>query len=268
MQVYLLGNGNAFGLSTSTSFLIRNQDCACLIDCPHKLHNVLADFADKTGTSISADDITHIIITHNHGDHVSGLELMLRMRLVRGGPKPVIVTTKAICDDLWNGILHGSLSYHFNDAHECLRMTASDYYEFLEVEPGKEISFGGISLSVRSNIHPGPTIGVRLRDAGHAFSYSGDCVYDPDVIRKYYNRGSISEDAYEDLLGFVWDSPVVFHDCAADADPVHTHLSDLLALPEEVRQRIRLVNLPDDFDTFELRKAEIYRDYSLQMGLA
>ncbi len=272
LRFFTLGCGNAFGSRlATTSFLAVSGDCICLIDCPYKLQNILQDFSRKTGFPITPDQITHVIVTHNHWDHIAGLEMFLRMRMVfarEGDPKPVIVTTRAIYDDLWNHTLKGSLQY-FMDAQGNLSMlTDRDHMDFMEVEPGKPITLGGMTLQVRSNaIHPGPTIGVRLTDAQCDIGYSGDGVYDPEMTEHLYDSGIISDEEREDSLNFLWDSALIFHEVGTDSEAVHTRLPTLLKLPATVREKIRLVNLADDFHTDELRLAEQFTEYTSEACL-
>jgi len=71
MEIEVLGIGNAFtAIRYQTSFLIRASR-TYLIDGPQGLFRLL----QKRG--IPRESIDDVIITHVHGDHVSGLETLL-----------------------------------------------------------------------------------------------------------------------------------------------------------------------------------------------
>lgn len=270
LRVFVIGCGNAFGSRlTTTSLLFVNGDCVCLVDCPYKLHNVLAEFSHESGFVVSPKDITHVIVTHNHWDHVAGLEMFLRMRMLEcDGRKPVIVTTAGIYDDLWNHTLSGSLKYFMDSSGEGSLLSDKDYIDWLEVRPGEERLLGDMILQIRANVtHPGPTIGIRLRNEKCDVGYSGDGIYDPELTERLYLDGVLSGKEKDDLLGFLWDSRLIFHNVGPLSEGVHTRLSRLLALPGDVRERIRLVNLADDFQSDELRPAEQNHEYTSEACL-
>jgi hypothetical protein len=73
-----------------------------------------------------------------------------------------------------------------------------------------------------------PTFGLRLRDGHSSIGWSSDTGF---------------EQAHVDWLA---GCGIIVHETSPP--PFHTPVSDLLAQPEHVRRKIRLIHAPDDFD--------------------
>jgi ribonuclease BN (tRNA processing enzyme) len=80
-------------------------------------------------------------------------------------------------------------------------------------------------------MHSIPTTAFRIKAAGRTFAFSADSAYDPTLID--------------------WLSPadLIVHEATTlDESPVHTPYAHLAALPKDLRAKMRLSHLPDDFD--------------------
>jgi len=71
--------------------------------------------------------------------------------------------------------------------------------------------------------------------------YSSDTMNDPQYIGQLYEKRVLTKNRRDALLGFPWDRDVVLHE--AGVPPLHTPLSYLCGLPEEIRKRIYLVHV-------------------------
>lgn len=84
MQVTVIGAGGAFAdmKRGNSSFLIDYGDRRILVDCGPTVPYILRD-----EMGIPLESITDLIITHTHGDHIGGAEMLLEVRRWIGGKK-------------------------------------------------------------------------------------------------------------------------------------------------------------------------------------
>jgi ribonuclease Z len=73
LEVLFLGVGAALPMpgQTNSSFLLRTGDTTILIDCGPAILQQLA------AVNVSPGDITHVYITHRHGDHALGFPMLM-----------------------------------------------------------------------------------------------------------------------------------------------------------------------------------------------
>jgi ribonuclease Z len=73
MEVVFLGVGAAVPMrgQTNASYLVRAGGAAVLIDCGPAVLQQLAAVGRTPG------DVTHVVITHRHGDHTLGYPLFM-----------------------------------------------------------------------------------------------------------------------------------------------------------------------------------------------
>lgn len=87
VHVNFIGTGSAFASArqTNIALLVHQEPFHFLIECgPAILHQL-----DRAGSSV--DEITHIFISHRHGDHILGLPMFLLVRLLQDDPKPLTI---------------------------------------------------------------------------------------------------------------------------------------------------------------------------------
>ncbi len=96
------------------------------------------------------------------------------------------------------------------------------------VEPGAPARVCGLDVECRFTRHPVPTIGLLISDGRTTLGWSGDTSFDAQHI-EWLSRAD-----------------VIVHE--SNVGPVHTRIEQLEALPADVRRRIRLIHLGDDFD--------------------
>jgi ribonuclease BN (tRNA processing enzyme) len=243
LEVVFLGTGTAFGQSLfQTNFLLIKGE-----------HHVLVDFgmtgpvALRTICGVQPTDITHILPTHSHADHIGGLEyLTLLNRYVarrQGKPKLNMIVHEEYRSMLWEMSLRGGLEFNEVDG-EGHRLTFDDFYNVVEpnmlsVEgrPRLSVRVGDIDIEMfRTNHIPGEAedtldafITYGLFVDGRVF-ISGDTKFDPELIELYAAK-----------------SEVMFHDTAFVRNPVHASLEELRTLPEDVRKKMMLMHYPDSF---------------------
>lgn len=227
MEIIVLGVGDAFTCKHfNTSFLIRHDGYTLGIDCPDRYRGVLQTSSETTGIPVRLEDIDSFIITHLHGDHVNGLESVAFYRRFREGRKISIWSQKQVVDNLWDKRLRVAMEPLF-DGTDWGKNRSEDYFELNELVVGKVNSIGPFSVETRLTLHHLPATSLRITANGKTFGYSCDTRYDPGLIE------------------FLEPADLIFHE--TNVGPGHTDYEKLVALPEELRKKIRLVHYRDDF---------------------
>lgn len=244
MELEVLGVGNAFAARHyNTSFLLRAERWF-LIDGPQALFRLLRERA------IPLEKINDVIVTHVHGDHVSGLETLMLWKKYGEGNRIRLHTTEAVYRDL-EQLFFGRFRTTFNgDYSRIVTTELPDYVEFHELaENGATAITPSVSVEVRYNWHPVATLGLKLIFDGATIGIGGDTCYRPPLLKQLREEGVLSESRYRKLSGdWLWDADLIYHEVDRLEPSPHTLENDLLELPEQVRRKIRLVHFPDDFD--------------------
>jgi hydroxyacylglutathione hydrolase len=194
--------------------------------------------------------IHRVLISHQHGDHIGGLEeLALTNKFVFADPtdgshfKPQLISSIRILLDLWDNSLKGGLSampgrfallqdYFFilalrPDAEEREHFQMLKRYEF-ELFPTDHVQI--------ERKYDWPSFGVYITDrkTGETVFYSGDTKFD-----------------YAAYSRMLHDAKIVFHEAQLNEqnDPVHALLSELRTMPTEVCRKTLLYHYGDDWDS-------------------
>jgi len=241
LEIVFLGTGTAFARQLfQTNFLIIKGDEHILVDFGMTGPSALA------AVGLSAMDISTILPTHSHADHIGGLEYLTLvnryMAVPNGIQKLNIIVTDEYRAVLWDMSLRGGLEYNEQDS-EGRRLSFDDLYvtmtpDLISSEPRSvfRINVKGITLELFSTNHipgeaEGPkeafiTYGLLIDDK---VFFSGDTKFDQDLIDLYSSR-----------------SAVMFHDASKTPNKVHAWIEDLRGLSEEVRKKMYLVHYQDD----------------------
>lgn len=233
-QVLVLGAGDAFSSEDYyTSLLLKAGEQLCLVDCPDPIHKILRERSGALGQPVRAEDIDHVVLTHLHGDHSNGLESFLFYRkFVAEVPPPTIHTIPEVAKAIWSqklAITMGRTTMPQVGIDQTFE--AEDFFQIEIVHPGQSFSIGPMSFEIRRTIHALPTFGFRVSLEGEEkprFGYSCDTVFDPEHIE------------------FLEPSALIFHECGPGG--IHTPYNLLRDLQPDLRKRIHLLHLPDDFD--------------------
>jgi ribonuclease BN (tRNA processing enzyme) len=115
--------------------------------------------------------LRHIFITHSHLDHVKGIPFLADNIIMRNLQHTVTVagaaeTVAAIRDHLLNNVIWPDFSR--------LPSVASPAITYLTLEPGKELSVDGYSVTPCRVNHSIPAVGYIVRKGGKALLYTGD----------------------------------------------------------------------------------------------
>lgn len=194
--------------------------------------------------------IRKIIITHQHSDHIGGLEELAGMNThcfvnpeTAEGHKAQLIATAEILSNLWEHSLKGGLG-----TLSGRRTQLTDYFDVLELSTAGRGRLDRFRLLDRyectlfptDHIHveekyDWPSYGLLFRDlsTGQTVVYSGDTRFDPHDLGEKMAAATLN-----------------FHEVQLEDRPftVHATLSELRTLPEEVRQKTYLYHYGDCWD--------------------
>lgn len=241
MQIQMLGTGNAFGKNFyNNNALVYAGDFTLLIDCgttaPRALHELAKPLPHVDG----------IIITHQHSDHIGGLEeLAFRYKFVHR-QKVNLYIAEPLIEPLWEHSLKGGLA---NGEPDCNLHT---YFNVIPLVEGKMHRVSEhLTLEILRTDHVPNKYSVSLILNQKLF-YSADMTFDKALLERLYHDRGITH---------------FLHECQLEGKgEVHTTLKELLTLPEYIQQHIQLMhyddNMPDYIDkTGKMTFMEQHRIY-------
>ncbi|MBU0553827.1 MBL fold metallo-hydrolase [Myxococcota bacterium] len=216
-----LGVGDAFSeRHYSTSFAVLSDGVDLLIDCPHPMRRMLH------AADLSARRFAGVILTHLHGDHVSGLESFAFFNYFVLKQRLKIIACPAVLDALWPRHLAVSMERLRRADGAWVQMRFEDYFEPIALQPGARYALNGLEIELRETIHHIPTTAVKIYEQGRCLGYSADTTFDLSLIE------------------WLSEANLIFHETNYGT---HTAYQSLKGLDASLRARMRLVHYPDDF---------------------
>ena len=199
-----------------------------LIDCSDLIHRALLEGASKAGWDLDIARIDDIILTHLHGDHCNGLESFgFHRRIMRlrkpGMIRPRLHVTQPVADRLWER-LGPAMHTPIGDKRPS---TLEDYFDVRILDPAHPAAIAGLTVRCRFTKHPVPTIGLLIGDGQRMLGWSSDTPF---------------EQAH---INWLDQAQLIVHESNVGAS--HTPIESLNGLPASIRDKIRLIHLPDDF---------------------
>ncbi len=226
-----LGVGNAFSAQHYSSCLaLHAEQTWLLVDCPHPIRKMLRDASLATSLSLDVANVSAVVLTHLHGDHVSGLEMFaFYFRYALENRRVPLLAHPDVSSRLWSGTLSGGMEWSVPDAGQPpVRRSFEDFFDLVPLDQGRPVQFGPFTLECRPTTHSIPTTALRIRAAGRCLGYSADTAFDPDLVR------------------WLGEADLVIHETGPAG--LHTPYESLAALAPPLRARMRLIHYPDDFD--------------------
>jgi ribonuclease BN (tRNA processing enzyme) len=229
MRILVTGVGDAFTrVHFNTGCVIEAPDGLVMLDCPDLVHRVLHEASAKSGWPVDVTQIDDILLTHLHGDHSNGLESFGFFRHyvepASDRPTPRLHTHPAAAARVWEK-LSPAMDGASNPGNT---RTLSTFFDLQMIDVDKVNHIAGLDIRLRLTGHPIPTVGLLISDGKSVLGWSGDTPF---------------EQAHIDWLS---EADLIVHEC--NFPPAHTHIDELNRLPDNLRQKTRLVHLPDDFD--------------------
>ncbi len=231
-----MGVGEAFSTRHYTTCLALGVDDSwLLIDCPHPIRKMLREGSIAAGlaTPLDIEHFTAVVVTHLHADHACGLEdYGYYSRIALGRCARIFMHPDASAR-LWNGLLAAGMGLaQLRPDAPPLEMHLDNYFTLEHLDTTHSVSCGPFQIECRRTFHSVPTFALRVTAAGRTFGFSADSAYDPG------------------LIDWLSTSDLIVHEATnLRESTVHTPYEKLAALPQPLRNKMRLSHLPDDFDT-------------------
>ncbi len=251
-QLRVLGIGDAFSaLHFGTSFLLEVGENRMLIDGPPGLFHLLERFR------IDRRSVDSVLLTHIHEDHAGGVETLILWRRFELGLRTRLFTSARVYRAVEERLFPRFQESFGPELNGVRSAQLDEFVEFHElVEEAETRLMAGAAVEIRHNWHPTPTLGLRLRIGDSRIGISGDTCYRISLLDGLLREGRISDARHRKLAGnWLWKSELIFHEASRRARS-HTLEADLLQLPGEIRRKIRLVHLSDDFEPGPLALAK------------
>lgn len=235
LSVLVLGIGDFFSRKYyHTSMVLLAEGRPIFVDCPDPLPKMLHEASRKSGINLGLGDIDDVILTHLHGDHANGLESLGFFNKFVSHKKPTLHTIPEVADVIWENRLKSSMGTLVDkDYKPCGEMGLSDFFRIRILKPEKWFSIAGVKIKIHYSKHFIPCFGFKVSYKGRSFGYSSDTAFDPAHI------------------DFLSDCDLIIHETNKGG---HTEYERLLTLPEEIRRKMMLIHIWDDFD---VRKSRI-----------
>jgi hydroxyacylglutathione hydrolase len=232
VSLQMLGTGSAFAKNYfNNNGLLLDEDYTLLIDCgitaPLAIHELGKSFRD----------VSAILITHIHADHVGGLEELALTLTHKYGDKMTLLLPEPLVQPLWETTLRGGL--YPKDVVGSLE----DIFDIRPLKPGIQHRLSSaITLELIRTPHiPGKDSYSLLLN--NDIFYSADMIFQPDLLLNLVRKRGVRK---------------ILHDCQLlGPGYVHTTLEELMSLPEEVRQMIKLMHYSDEKPDFVGRTGEM-----------
>ena len=246
LEITFLGTGSAFTdyrLNYHNNAIVWTDDGPVLIDCGPTAMQSMREMG------IPIHEVTAILITHLHGDHVGGLEQFAWERFYTGGENGTpswsetpVRSTQRILDDLRTTLWACMDEWtDFEGAHY------EGYERLFDTTPFEQdtpFTIGGVCFEFHWTPHvtqddvDKPCFGVKVwreDDPSECFYFTSDTTFRTDIGDRY-------------------PTGAIFHDCTfipPHIGSVHTHYVELKTLPDSVKNRIVLMHhtiVPDGID--------------------
>jgi len=225
MDFVVLGTGDAFSARRfGSSAVVLGPEGKVLIDAPDSINHALRMASERSGERLDALGIDDVLLTHLHGDHANGLESFGFLRWLEwqrsGAPAPRLHTTSHVADRLWQRLAPAM--------DQGGTATLADYFELRVLPKTAAAEVAGLQVRHRMGRHTVPCCGFLLSDGRRTLGWSGDTTWDPGHVE--------------------WLSEADFIVHETSPAPAHTPVEYLNALPADVRARMALIHMPDDFE--------------------
>jgi hypothetical protein len=232
VRATFVGTGDAFSRRFGhTNVLIEAGDICAMLDFGHLAPQRLEDLGYSLG------QLTHVIVSHIHADHIGGLEELAFVSRFVHQYRPKLLAPLGLSGLLWQHSLRGGLEMIADDEGQARHCALESYFEVEELEESWH-SLGPISvLPFRTDHVPGKdSWGFVVRDEETDDRMIFGC--DTRTPHPQLMAEPIGED---------FARGPIFHDCQlmkGGVSAIHVPLGKI-HYPEGVQERIVVVHYSD-----------------------
>jgi ribonuclease BN (tRNA processing enzyme) len=228
-RILPLGVGDAFSaLHYSTSVALMADGQTAIIDCPHPIQKMMREASLAASVKVDPASVGAVFLTHLHADHCSGLEGLAYYTFFYLRRKLPLYVHADVLERLWEGHLAAGMEHLITGIGAPVKeMKLEDYFEIHLLSEDAPVTHGPFRIECRKTIHHVPTTAMRITAEGRTLGHSADTAFD------------------ETLIDWLGEADLVVHETNYG---IHTPYEKLAALPAELRQKMRLIHYPDDFD--------------------
>jgi hypothetical protein len=117
----------------------------------------------------------------------------------------------------------------------------SKSFHFRPVKIGENIKMRGGMFKFFYSLHAIPCVGFEVFLGDKSMVFSADHMNDPPKIKQLHEDGVLTDWRRDQLLNFPWDRDIILHE--AGIPPIHTPMTTLSALPDDVKKRLYVVHV-------------------------
>lgn len=219
----VLGNSHGFDMCGSTTgFIIWINKKGIMVDPPPYSSKALRD------QGIPPNFIEKIIISHCHADHDSGAF----HKIIEASPVEILSTRTILNSFLRKYSALSSISIE----------NISKLFQYRLIEVGHPTFILGARFTFNYSFHSIPALCFEIEFEGKKLFFSGDTFYNPPKLLELKEKGIFSQERYEFLSQKDFSKyDLILHE--AGVPPIHTPLSVLASLPEEIKKKILLIHI-------------------------
>ena len=219
-----LGSSHGFDPEQNTSgFILWINRTGIMVDPPANSTYWLKD------SNVNPKLIDSIILTHCHADHDAGtFQKILEESRVK------VYTTPTVME---------SFLRKYSALTRIPASTLMKMFVFCPVKIGPTYNIHGAIFKFFYSLHSIPTLSFRFHYRNRSFVYSSDHLNEPEMIKKLYSKGVISEERLKELLDFPWHFDIIYHE--AGIPPLHTPISYLNSLPVDIQKKITVYHIAE-----------------------
>jgi ribonuclease BN (tRNA processing enzyme) len=238
-SIQFLGVGGAFAMPTTPGDLANAPMQSNMVITAQNGKRMLFDCGTDIRFSAQMcgygpNSFDAVYISHEHADHMGGLEWLLLNQLFGSDTKVILIAERDLSWRIW-GMLRSSLMLttkgfmRFDDYVEQRSIDMDNSWSKSSAIPG-QVFWADLRLNLVKNIH----VQHMMKSM---FSYGMIVASNDDII--YISSDTVFD--HEHIVRIAAKVTIVFHDCEVGFKTgVHAHYDELLTLPEEVRAKMWL----------------------------
>ena len=224
-----LGPSHGFDPDNNTSgFIIWLNNRGIMIDPPVNSTEWLSN------SNVNPKLIHHVILTHCHADHDAGT-----FQKILEESNITIHSTETVLN---------SFLTKYASLTKISRESLVKLFNFKPIIIAKPFFIEGGKFVFHYSLHSIPTLGFSLYYREKSFFYSSDHLNHKETLNLMNQSNIFSKNRYDFLSNPPWDFDIIYHE--AGIPPLHTPVSSLASLPEEVQKKITVYHISHkDFPT-------------------